>query len=230
MAVRDDVQLTNSPSRCPYCHDSLDALMGINACAGCGARHHRECFSEHGACASCGETRRLVPERMASKVPSLAKSLEQLPEGSLELTQSQEGSAAIRWPLIPTDQVGKSYVLALLTMPFILGFYMLYWILRYKNSKTVLTLEGDQLCFERPGSGLDRLTLKATRHEIQRIEMDAGVLLLTIRGRERLLVSSRGIGHILKEAEITALYQVLQSWHSHRTPRPKSKKQDKEKP
>lgn len=228
MAVRENIQLMNSPSRCPYCHDSLDSLNEINACAGCGARHHSECFSDHGACASCGETSRLVPEKRASnEQATLAKSVERLPEGSLELTQSADGSAAITWPMIPDDQVEKSYLLAFLTMPLLFGFYVLFWIWRYRNSKTLLSFEGDQLRFEKPGSSLERMSFEATRHEVQNIELESGALFVTVRGQKKLLISSNGVGHILKKQEIAALYQVLNSWHTDRVTRPLTGKQEK---
>jgi hypothetical protein len=51
-------------ARCPYCHDDIELLEEAwSCCALCLGRHHRECWSEHGACASCGN------ERSLSNVP-----------------------------------------------------------------------------------------------------------------------------------------------------------------
>ena len=60
---RSRVRVERSPSRCPYCHDELSSVEDVVACAECGARHHRGCQSEHGACATCGSSKVLVPAR-----------------------------------------------------------------------------------------------------------------------------------------------------------------------
>jgi hypothetical protein len=41
--------------RCPYCHDSLANEAHRVGCGSCLAWHHRECLTELGACASCGD-------------------------------------------------------------------------------------------------------------------------------------------------------------------------------
>ena len=48
-------------ARCPYCHDEI-ALQGEAwlCCALCLARHHRECWREHGLCASCDNPQALT--------------------------------------------------------------------------------------------------------------------------------------------------------------------------
>ena len=38
-------------TRCPYCHDAFDDYGRV--CAVCLARHHDDCWSEGGGCASC---------------------------------------------------------------------------------------------------------------------------------------------------------------------------------
>ncbi|MDF1664721.1 MAG: hypothetical protein P1V97_23380, partial [Planctomycetota bacterium] len=54
-----------SPTRCPYCHDSIEITAGAwVACGDCLARHHDECHSEHSACASCGSAKKLVSESL----------------------------------------------------------------------------------------------------------------------------------------------------------------------
>ncbi|MDF1667648.1 MAG: hypothetical protein P1V97_38275, partial [Planctomycetota bacterium] len=175
------------------------------------------------------ETRRLVPERRVSTMPTLERSYESLPEGSLELIQGAEGSVAISWPMIPDDQVEKSYLLAFLTMPLLFGFYMLFWILRYRQSRPVISIDGDSLSFERPGSRLERFSLEATRHEVQAVEFESGALFVTIRGQRTLWISSNGIGQVLKEREVAALYQVLRSWQANRVTPHRRTKQDKDK-
>ncbi|MEZ0229176.1 MAG: hypothetical protein ACAI25_11175 [Planctomycetota bacterium] len=38
-------------TRCPYCHDAFDAAVPDTQCPKCSARHHVDCFAEHGQCA-----------------------------------------------------------------------------------------------------------------------------------------------------------------------------------
>ena len=45
---------------CPYCKDGFPSLREAVACAACHARHHRECFEDHGACATCESPELLV--------------------------------------------------------------------------------------------------------------------------------------------------------------------------
>lgn len=54
------LQVENSPTRCPYCHDGVSALHedGTVVCGKCLSRHHAACWV--GACASCGSADRLV--------------------------------------------------------------------------------------------------------------------------------------------------------------------------
>jgi hypothetical protein len=58
--TRDDVQLPTN--RCPFCHDEIviEAVDWVS-CHRCQARHHDACWSESGACGSCGEKRMLAP-------------------------------------------------------------------------------------------------------------------------------------------------------------------------
>jgi hypothetical protein len=60
VAPRDDVSVSASPTRCPYCHEGIqiDAEAWV-ACSGCLGRHHRDCWDEGGKCAGCGETEAL---------------------------------------------------------------------------------------------------------------------------------------------------------------------------
>lgn len=61
-----------SPTRCPYCHDSIRAedLERAVVCGQCLARHHPECWDGHcGACAGTTALGRLdVPARPATSI------------------------------------------------------------------------------------------------------------------------------------------------------------------
>lgn len=54
-AAREAVRVERSPTRCPFCHQSI-APEGEEwiACAQCLGRHHTACWAEGGACAACG--------------------------------------------------------------------------------------------------------------------------------------------------------------------------------
>lgn len=56
-ARRDDLaSVDRSPTRCPYCHDSIqpDGLEQAVVCGQCLARHHRDCWD--GRCGACSAT------------------------------------------------------------------------------------------------------------------------------------------------------------------------------
>jgi hypothetical protein len=66
-ASRDDVRVDASPLRCPFCHASVAAVaLDWVACKACLARHHAACWSESGACASCGD-QLFLPARSAKR-------------------------------------------------------------------------------------------------------------------------------------------------------------------
>jgi len=39
---------------CPYCRDHISDKEAITACAGCGTRHHADCYTENGGCTIFG--------------------------------------------------------------------------------------------------------------------------------------------------------------------------------
>ncbi len=60
-APPDDVAARPRPgaTRCPYCHETCEAVEDACACAACLSRHHRACWDEAGACGSCRGAQRL---------------------------------------------------------------------------------------------------------------------------------------------------------------------------
>lgn len=46
--------VNNSAPRCPYCHEAVTINSSKTACESCMAWHHKECWTEHGACSACG--------------------------------------------------------------------------------------------------------------------------------------------------------------------------------
>jgi hypothetical protein len=47
--------------RCPYCHDEDLSGQNFKACSGCGAKQHKRCWEDHGACAGCGLAKATEP-------------------------------------------------------------------------------------------------------------------------------------------------------------------------
>jgi hypothetical protein len=55
------IRLDDSPVRCPFCHDRIEADgEPWVACSACLARHHPECWTEASSCASCRSASALV--------------------------------------------------------------------------------------------------------------------------------------------------------------------------
>lgn len=49
------IRLTRS--RCPFCHEQVEATEAKTGCEGCTAWHHLECWESHGRCSACGHER-----------------------------------------------------------------------------------------------------------------------------------------------------------------------------
>lgn len=54
----DRVEVGRSPTRCPYCHDSIQEheFRSAVVCSSCLSRHHQDCWQS--TCASCGSGHR----------------------------------------------------------------------------------------------------------------------------------------------------------------------------
>jgi hypothetical protein len=60
-AKREDITVSRSATRCPYCHeDVVVAARDWVACRSCLARHHESCWAERAACSTCSEREALV--------------------------------------------------------------------------------------------------------------------------------------------------------------------------
>lgn len=131
--------------------------------------------------------------------------------------------------MIPEKQKKGTYLFALCTLPLLFGFYVLYWIWRYRHLSAQLSLEEDRFKIERPGSALERLSVEGHRSDIDAIKIKDDGLFVTVRGKEELWIGSRGFGHVLEAGEVFALYQVLRSWKdASRRPKPKKIEKKKE--
>src|SRR5271154_4879655 len=65
-AAADAFRVTESPIRCPFCHDRIDAVdESCVVCASCLARQHRECWSELARCGTCSG-REILERRKSS--------------------------------------------------------------------------------------------------------------------------------------------------------------------
>lgn len=75
-------RLKNSPTRCPFCHDPIDIhLQAWTACTLCLARHHSDCWREHGCCSSCGGEQSLIPQnQVETQAPGSGDFFSELPQ------------------------------------------------------------------------------------------------------------------------------------------------------
>lgn len=94
------LKIARPPTRCPFCHDQVVVeARGWIACAGCLARHHEACWSEGGACASCGDDAPLVAARRGGEPLTNAPPATRvaaLGEGALEADGCAGGAAHLR--------------------------------------------------------------------------------------------------------------------------------------
>lgn len=87
-------------NRCPYCHDSVEVEESA-VCQGCLARHHSECWEEHGVCASCGEGAALAPREASRAAASRPDPLVVAPApltGSRIQVEREEGKLRLSFP------------------------------------------------------------------------------------------------------------------------------------
>ncbi|MDF1660677.1 MAG: RING finger protein [Planctomycetota bacterium] len=50
-----NVSVSSSEQDCPFCQSQFSASESVVHCRSCNAKHHSECWNEHGKCSSCGE-------------------------------------------------------------------------------------------------------------------------------------------------------------------------------
>lgn len=161
----------------------------------------------------------LVPQRGSNVAPRAPREvaaedigLPALPRRSaLRVSRATNGAVHVRWRLIPADQLRACLLLGALTAPLGIGFYILFWALRYRLAYVRLTLGRHRLRFERPGSPLDRLSVTTSREDLGPVERERG-LSVTVRGREQDWVTTSGVGHILTPGDADWLADVVTGW------------------
>ena len=109
------VTLGRSPTRCPYCHDSVDLETPWVACRACLARHHGECWADVGVCAACGVATCLADDRAGPPVHDSAREAEEA-FATAELLERLESPPPVRPHLAmgPLEYVGSLLTLGLL--------------------------------------------------------------------------------------------------------------------
>ena len=73
--AREAIRVDRSPTRCPYCHQSLSLSPAEGetdwlACAQCLGRHHTSCWSEGRGCAACGASTPLTAAEAQDRGPA----------------------------------------------------------------------------------------------------------------------------------------------------------------
>jgi hypothetical protein len=98
---REDVRVTSSPVRCPFCHsDVAPEDTDWVACKSCLARHHTGCWGEAGRCGTCQSTKFLP------SAPGRGKKAAQASQGSQTTKQ------------VAIVMVGFAFIIALMFGPF----------------------------------------------------------------------------------------------------------------
>jgi hypothetical protein len=62
------VHVHQSRSRCPFCHESVDVDQQNLVCGLCLARHHSECWDDHGSCSNCAHQESLISKAVIEEV------------------------------------------------------------------------------------------------------------------------------------------------------------------
>lgn len=103
--------------RCPFCREEVTCGAGqaVGVCAGCHAVQHEECWTESGACGSCGGTRRLEAVR-DPLTPAIAERL--LVDAGYE---AREVQALLRGVGRGRAQVLQGLVAALVALGLVVG-------------------------------------------------------------------------------------------------------------
>lgn len=87
----EDLEINVSPSsssqNCPFCQSQCSDSESVVSCQSCNARHHNECWEEHGKCSSCGDLERVV-EMTAVPLGDVATSA-----GELDITVTATSTA-----------------------------------------------------------------------------------------------------------------------------------------
>lgn len=71
-AAAEAIALASRPggvARCPYCRSDLDPAEAV-ACVTCLARHHADCWEEHGECAACRGVERFAGIERTPRAPA----------------------------------------------------------------------------------------------------------------------------------------------------------------
>lgn len=87
-----------SQSRCPYCHDAVEAEASV-ACQECLGRHHAACWEEAGRCSACQCETRLEVKRPELTLELVQRLLSRQGYSDQEAQQVLRGAGrAVPWP------------------------------------------------------------------------------------------------------------------------------------
>lgn len=134
------VRVEGGAARCPFCHDGLEKVDELVACAPCGARFHAACHRDNQErCPSCGASEVLVPPRPRSrrKDPPKGSRIEVRREAERTSYSWDTGSGADRFLII---------VFALLVVTLPVAAWM--WHARRKVRRAELLLEPGRISFD----------------------------------------------------------------------------------
>jgi hypothetical protein len=101
MKLASRVQVLDSPTRCPYCHEHVEVEREAwVVCRSCLARHHQGCWQGDAECATCGRTEFLSPRANGhTQEKARLADLGQAPKTGLSVMRAlREGAALYERP------------------------------------------------------------------------------------------------------------------------------------
>ncbi|MDF1663432.1 MAG: hypothetical protein P1V97_16800 [Planctomycetota bacterium] len=130
------VHVAASQTRCPYCHDQVQVDEPHQVCSVCLARHHDDCWTNHGACSNCAHSLALVPSKQGPVETSTITDLELRPLlGSRIDCQVEANAMQISWAQNTMSQREK-----LLLVCFLFAFFGEILVIALGSIQLMVTL------------------------------------------------------------------------------------------
>lgn len=171
------VRVAASQTRCPFCHDQVQIEERHQVCATCLARHHNDCWTDHGSCSTCGYRSSLIPSEQNDAVNSMVSDYElRSLQGSLIESRFDGDELQFSWAQRSMSKRETTYFVCFF-LTFVGGmsagalesetgtvtlfcFPPIFLILMLFDSKqslkAKLNLDSDGLTFSRPGQEVQR--------------------------------------------------------------------------
>ncbi|MCA8924325.1 MAG: hypothetical protein KDD82_21120 [Planctomycetes bacterium] len=205
------IQAPRSPARCPWCHDDVQGVEQLVACAVCGARHHDRCHAECGVCASCGASEALYPKAPKTPRASRASRGTRPPAGSRIFVRVSGETTTLSWD---ASSQGNWLLIALFAFfpPFAIWFA--YRVLNEPRQSVMLT--PDSITFTTPSPNqLSRVRKVIPLSALGAVKVQGvqgGYFVTLDHGVTRHVLVTGSLLPALKAPELEWLAQEIQDW------------------